>query len=454
MLRPGQLNDLARGKIKGITFEGFSPEVQARVGDFADLMQRSNSRTYRNLAKRYPARDGEGRLGALIETWYGKQGGTGAGTARGVRRVAYAGSVGYTVLRFMLDPRWYLMNLLESDILGMSRWGFKVRGVARGEARGTGIIGSAKGVDPAVPRSGFIEKMSSRRRDTDLLSPEEMLHANSGAAGWMDQRNLYGYRAQAALVENPAIADKLFRQMIDDGSPVIDDLIARHGKNKEAWFDEVDDLLYSIDTKGAKRTVLDNELAQIMLNDPVKGELYEQFLTNLWKQQRQMFKDVTHTFHGNINRSNMERLVNSPLLWWPLSYQLKTGKWLLDVTTKSAGGSTRELAGLGQLGKALDNHRWMMDNDDDYVQMFEDHPALFRALSMMLPITPFDMGVFMARWTRYAGSWTGAQLGLWDQDPSYPQDPANFITRSLALGPVYSKDVLGDIIAEITGSDK
>jgi hypothetical protein len=256
------------------------------------------------------------------------------------------------------------------------------------------------------------------------------------------------------MVENPMIADKIFRQMIDEGSPVIDDLIARHGKNKEAWFDEVDNLLYSIDTKGAKRTVLDNELAQIMLNDPVKGELYEQFLTNLWKQQRKMFKDVTHTFHGNINRSNMERLVNSPLLWWPLSYQLKTGKWLLDVMTKGAGGSTRELAGLGQLGKALDNHRWMMDNDDDYVQMFEDHPALFRALSMMLPITPFDMGVFMARWTRYAGSWTGAQLGLWDQDPSYPQDPANFVTRSLALGPIYSKDVLGDIIAEITGSDK
>ena len=67
---------------------------------------------------------------------------------------------------------------------------------------------------------------------------------------------------------------------------------------------------------------------------------------------------------------------------------------------------------------------------------------------MMLPITPFDFGVFMARWTRYSGSWTGAQLGLWDQDPSYPQDPINFAARSLSLGPIYSWDIFGDILRE------
>ena len=78
-----------------------------------------------------------------------------------------------------------------------------------------------------------------------------------------------------------------------------------------------------------------------------------------------------------------------------------------------------------------------------------DHPAAWQALGMFLPITPFDLGVFMARWTRYAGSWSGAQLGLWDQDESYPQDPWNFALRSLALGPMYSKDVLERIFREI-----
>ena len=67
---------------------------------------------------------------------------------------------------------------------------------------------------------------------------------------------------------------------------------------------------------------------------------------------------------------------------------------------------------------------------------------------MMLPMTPFDMGVFMARWTRYSGSWIGAQLGLWDQDPSYPQDPYNFALRSLSLGPIFSTDLISDITRE------
>jgi hypothetical protein len=89
-----------------------------------------------------------------------------------------------------------------------------------------------------------------------------------------------------------------------------------------------------------------------------------------------------------------------------------------------------------------------MENNEEYFKAFDEHPALWRGMSMMLPITPFDFGVFMARWTRYAGSWTGAQLGRWDQDTSYPQDPINFVSRSLSLGPVYSWDLFGDILGE------
>ena len=449
MMPKGGINKLARGQRKDslVFSKGFKGEWAQNV-DVADMMQRASSRTFRNLSKKYPAQDGRGNLGRLIEVFYGKQAGRGGGTAKIARTGAYAGSVGYTVLRFILDPRWYLMNALESDILGMARWGSKVRGVMGGKARGTGIIDHMKGVDPAVPRDPFVERMSARRKDSTLLSVDEILHANAGASGWMDPRNLYGYVALAAQAERPVITGKLFQQMIDEGSPVIDDLRARWGDNQQSWFDEIDELLYSIDKKGARRTVLDNELAKQMMNDPVNSAVYEEFLTNLWKQQRQMFKDVTHTFHGNVNRSNIERLVNSPLLWWPISYQLKTGKWLIDVMTKSFMGNKAELAGTAVLGKLLANHQWSMENNDEYRNTFDQHPALFRALSMMLPITPFDFGVFMARWSRYAGSWTGAQLELWDQDTSYPQDPINFMARSLSLGPIYSWDLVGDILRE------
>jgi hypothetical protein len=91
-----------------------------------------------------------------------------------------------------------------------------------------------------------------------------------------------------------------------------------------------------------------------------------------------------------------------------------------------------------------------MEDNDEYRQMFEDHPALFQAMSMMLPMTPFDMGAYLARWTRYSGNWIGAHLGLVEEDSTYPKDLQGFVGRSLALGPIYSADVLGDILKEIS----
>ena len=67
---------------------------------------------------------------------------------------------------------------------------------------------------------------------------------------------------------------------------------------------------------------------------------------------------------------------------------------------------------------------------------------------MMLPMTPFDMGVYQARWTRYAQSWVGAQLGLWDEDRAYPQTAADFITRSAQIGPWFSTELFDQIVDE------
>lgn len=455
LMQGGTLNQLGRGEMKGVTFRGFK-DVPATT-DYADLARRASSRKYRGLAKRFPAKDGRGNLGKLIEQYYGKQtDGIVAGVGKVGRKGAYAGTVGYTILRFLLDPRWYAMNAFEADILGMARYGAKVRGVLGGKARNTGIKGHMTGKDPGVPRDPFVETMSNRSQSSELLSVEEILHANTGASGWMDPRNLYGYVAEASKLERPRITDKFFAQMIEDGSPVIDDLRRLFGDNPQTWYDEIDEMLYHIDTKGAKRAVLDNELAQQMVRaEGPAGEMYREFVTNLWRQHRDSFQEITHVFHGNVNRSNIERLINSPLLWWPVSYQLKVGKWLIDVMTKGFAGNAAELAGTGAMYKLLANHQYEMENNEDYRDMFEDHPALWRALSMFVPTTPFDMGVFLARWTRYSGSWTGAQLlGLWEQDSSYPQDPLAFMERSLALGPLYSWDIVGDIFREFEKENK
>jgi hypothetical protein len=455
-LAPGTLDKLARKELDAMPpmFSGFAnPDVVKNIGSFSNMMQRSGSRTFQNLAKRHPAKDGKGNLGSLIEAWYGK--GTaseiGRGTVQNVgavaRRGTYLGGVGYTVLRFILDPRWYLMNAFEADILGMARFGSKVRGIHGGKARNGSLRDHMSGKAGNVEENMRVEAIAGRRDpNTQLLSVEEILRADRTASGWMDPRQLYGYVAEATEATGDVLSTKWLQKMVDDGSPVIDDLRAKFGDNEQAWMDEVNEFLFDMDTKGAKATIENNIIAKEMMASD--NTAYQAFVDGLWKRHQDNYKDIVHVFHGNVNRSNMERLLNSPLLWWPISYQLKVGKWLIDVATKNAAGSVNELQGAAALHKVLENHAIQMERNQDYREMFEDHPALWQSLGMMLPMTPFDMGVFMARWTRYTGSWTGAQLGLWDQDESYPQDPINFVTRSLSLGPIYSWDIIGDIIRE------
>jgi hypothetical protein len=452
-MAPGKINAIARGQLTiakdgKVLFDGFSKNVKADQFDFGTMMQRTGSRTFRNLAAKYPAEPGHGHLGKLIEQWYGKEtGGLVATAGAGTRKAVFQLAFGYHLLRFMLDPRWYAMNLLEADWLAMARYGWK----ARKNARDGSLMDKLRNrPGKPVAKDPAIEALGGGNRDLALMSPEETLQLDGYAAGWMDLRNLYGYVRNASRLQRSQSSRKIIQEAIDGGSPVIDDLKARWGENPTAWVDELEDQLYSIDAKGVKATVLADPTAVQMRNyKGPESHLYDEFLERVFDAHRKGYQDIVHTFHGNVNRSNLERLFNSPLLWWPLSYQLKTGKWLIDVLTKQfAGRRGPEMLGTATLAVLLGDHQYAMENNPEYAKLFDEHPALWRSISMFFPLTPFDMGVFMARWTRYSGSWIGAQLGLWDQDPSYPQDPYNFIQRSLNLGPIFSGQILESIFGE------
>jgi GNAT superfamily N-acetyltransferase len=446
-LTPTKINDIASGKYRVNDFSGFSDEVLKNInGDAASLLQRADSRMYRTLAKKFPAVDGEGNLGNLIEAVYGKQEGLGAGTGYVVRRGTYFAKTAYHILRFVADPRWHLMNLFEADILAMARSGWRARAILGGEARGgVGFVQGMKGAKTAVTKDPALEKLGRNVR-TDMLSVDEITQLDNMSSGWLDPRELYGYTKEMSAIERPQVTRDLLIRAIDEGNPVIDDLMDQFGGNPEQWVDELEDMLYKFDSKGIRQTILDEHAKLGNYADDIDN--FDEFLDGLYVAHQKNYQDIIHTLHGNVNRSNLERLANSPLLWWPLSYQLKAGKWVVDLMTKQMVGAKTDMLGTGLVYKVLKNHEQNMERSEGYAAVFEEHPALWQTLGMMLPMTPFDMGVFMARWTRYSGSWLGAQMGLWEQDPSYPQDPTNFALRSLQLGPVFSADLFADIMAE------
>lgn len=406
-----------------------------RAGDdIVDILQRSGSRTYRYLSEKFPVVEGQGKLGGLIDTLYGKGDskvwGLTTAALRG-RRGLYALKTGYHIFRFLADPRWIAMNWYEADILALARGGW------RGRARGR----SAKMTNAQRAHAATVE-------DIGMMDIEDILTWDAGASGWLDPRNLNGHIGKVFDVERKDLTKQAIIERIRNGDPVIDDLESLFGKmDDNLWVDEIDRMLYDIDTKGARATVLDEAAANGMAYG--QNALFDEFLENLWKQHSDNFRDIMHIFHGNVNRNNLERLLNSPLLWWPLSYQLKAGKWVFDLLTNRFAGAQTDLLGAGYLSYAMERHYQLMESNDTYQGIFMDHPVLWRALSMALPMTPFDVGVFMARWTRYTGSWAGNQLGLWEPHPGYPETLPEFFQRSTKLGPLFSLDLTEDLINEL-----
>lgn len=435
-------DNLAPNTLNRIAEETLSPELLASIkaagDDITDIVQRSGSRTFRYLSDTYPAKDGQKSLGGLIDSLYGKGdvgiwGGTTA--AKAARRGTYLVKTAYHVFRFLMDPRWIAMNWFEADILALARAGYIGGRRARAQKMST------------AARRGLAMQQKGK---LSMQSVEDVLAWDQAASGWLDPRNLDGFIGEVFAIERADTTNKALIAALKRGDPVIDDLTSLFGDLEvNQWADELDRMLYDIDTKGARQMVLDEAAAQGMRYG--ENALFDEFLEGLWRQHQDQFRDITHIFHGNVNRMNIERFLNSPLLWWPLSYQLKAGKWVFDLLTDRFLGAKSDLLGAGYLTYAMQRHQQLMGSNDTYKGIFMDHPVLWRTLSMMLPMTPFDMGVFMARWTRYSGSWMGAQLGVWEQDPSYPQTLPDFLQRSTSLGPLFSIDLMEDLIDEVTG---
>ena len=278
---------------------------------------------------------------------------------------------------------------------------------------------------------------------------DDVLAWDQAASGWLDPRNVNAYINHVFDVERKATTMDAIMAHVKKGDNVYDELTARFGKaSPEEWVNGIDDMLYGFDNVGVSETVL-GAAAQDGIRMGM-NPIMDEFLNTLIAKHQRNFRDVTHLFHGNVNRSNVERILNSPLLWWPLSYQIKAGKWVIDMLTNRAFGKQTDLVGTGYLNWLLQNHNERYKHDSDYADMWDNNQWMWRTLSMALPMTPFDMGVYMARWTRYSADWLAAEMGLSEKNPYYPNDLGEFLTRSTRLGPLFTADLIDHLADELT----
>lgn len=355
-------------------------------------------------------------------------------TASDVTRMA--SKVYYPLLRFQADLRWQALNVIEADTIAFFRDGLEGTRFSRSR-------------DQMVRRGG---------RDVNLTENAVAYHADQSGMPTGSRASDAAYEDSGTFLTNRNLAPVLKRSFqkqslenvdrvlndLGENDPVLQLLQRKYGPEKGTWAEQLNETLYSFDRFGVRRSI-DEAVRRVAKYEKWSQAEYDQmvpFVNKLVERNQQTFNDLVQIHIGNIDRSRLERTLNSFWLYWPISYQIKATKWMVGVLTQRAFGQNTNLGGAVALSRAADIVREEARVNPDFARQFEDNEDLFFMASMLLPIAPWDVGVSLNRAVRYVG---GNVLDLW---PEYQglENPGDFASKFLELGPVYSAELLSRLI--------
>ena len=381
-----------------------------------------------------------------IRGWFAERPG---GVADFVERI-YQGAgqasermAGVTVLyhawRFLMDVRWLAMEFVEMPVLVASK-------------EGPGALMEAvrlqRGAEPGLlfTQGNPLEKM---------MDDWAWWAAESASGGYMRWRE-NGVMAIAKRNGERGMVEELERMARAD--PRLAALVRANGDTPKSYLQKLDRDFRIMATRGQKLeepqmrqllqsyldegTITPNELEKMVADgrwvghpglesaiahadDPVTRAL----LRRLNVISEQAWSDASQLIFGQADRSNVQRLLNHPLLYWPISYQIKATRWLAGFLTDRAFGVEMGAGPLVTLGSIHEAHKDLIANDPEAQQFFKDNETLLFVAQMLIPITPMDIGVSLSPFTRLAYSMMfGTDVGA--------QEP--YRRNILAVGSGYS----------------
>lgn len=346
----------------------------------------------------------------------------------------------YPMFRFIFDPRWLLQNSVEADIIGFFHDGLGGTRLARTPERVVRRMGqdvnisqnalayhaAQSGLGKYLPRFVKDEVGSRPTLSPDLANEAGVTSIN---------HHLYPVLRRQFDIDRPETIRKIIDEM-PENDPVIGLLERKFGKEKGTWGQQLDEMLYSFDRRGVRRTI-DEAVRRVSKYEKWSQAEFDQMqplISKMVERNQQAFEDLIHMHIGNVDRSRVERVMNSFWLYWPLSYQIKAAKWMGKILTDRSFGGQTNLGGAWALDRLADNFREGVQNNPGFQQQVKDNEDLWFVASMLLPIAPWDAGVSLNKLVRYAG---GNVLDLW---PEYAglDNPGDYATRMLEMGPLYT----------------
>ncbi len=347
----------------------------------------------------------------------------------------------YPLFRFALDPRWHLYNKTEAITMGTAQ-------------SGLGATQQARAWDRAVkaretPYVSDAYRAHTRGNTSADLKAEQDLAENAVASGQLDSRHIAGYAGAMFDRTSPNAVRRVLEHMAAN-DPALAQARKFYGDTPQQMVNGILDSMYRLDTQRADQAI--EELVGGVRNDAMDS-LYQK----VWRANMDVKDGIANMLHGNTNRGDLERTLNSYFIYWPLSYQLKAAKALVEILTHQAGGFRSNLGGAAILNQLQEQHLKLMKDDPAYSSMFVDNPLAWQVAGMILPITPWDAGIGLSKMTDYIGSSVGAALGLWSADPSKPSplsDPGTFTANIMKMGPVYTVDLMRRAFGEMKDNPK
>lgn len=289
----------------------------------------------------------------------------------------------YYWFRFAMDTRYWAMNYMEAQILGLGRAGLR-----KGEID-EGLLGQSE---------GFLRNLDSNPMDNTGMNFTRDRHANAYRVFTKEQPDAL----RAGLRDmDPAVADRAIREMAQ-GDPQLADMIreldgfapgqkidpTKYLGELDAWHKK---MLANVDETTDAATI-DEALAKEMAATPHLAEMFDL----LGQVNKDLWSDIRETFYGNPNRSRAERFLNSYLLFWPLSYQVKSTKWFAKVLFDRVGGLQTNALGAVSIDRMADTHNRLLATDPEYKDWFEKHDTLVFVAQMFFPVSLESTGVSLS----------------------------------------------------------
>lgn len=340
---------------------------------------------------------------ALDELYESKAALAASGGARGL-------TVWYHVLRFIGDVRWLALELTEAPMLTLGRGGmgavleamdmrkpiatpYLFGKAALEKAReewahwmsltDTGLflrlrerhlMAMMKREQPGRLRDAMLDMA---QRDPELaaglrrfgMTPDEWLRRLDRDWQLLERRSTTLTPAEAQSIYKPFLDDKVINQA------TYDKLVA---SRRYTPVPEIEAAL--VESAG----------------DPRMQMLYRV----LEVRNQELWNELAAVLIGQPDRSNLQRLLNHPLLYWPISYQIKATRWLANVLFDKAFGVDTGAGGAWVVQEVHDRHVKRMSEDPEYAAYFVNNKTLLFLAQMVLPITPFDIGVSLSPWSR------------------------------------------------------